>query len=270
MTMIFVKRSGIGTPRRRRQLRLGPALPTTVVIQVRPCAELGHAAGNGSTGNWTRRDFPRRRCSRASVVATRPWSRTSIRRDRARPRLRGRHRRARSAERVGPTGKVYGLDMTEEMLALASRIVTWAGATNVEFFKGYIEDIPVRQQPRRRHLELCHQPVDQQVPRVRGDVPSASSGRPHRHQRRRGRQRAHRVATRRAGNLRRLCRRLAVIRGVRSGAPGRGVRGDRHHAYNRVPTRDPLGDRAGDKVVSCRTICAHGSGACAEDLLLTA
>jgi ubiquinone/menaquinone biosynthesis C-methylase UbiE len=48
-----------------------------------------------------------------------------------------------SASRVGPTGKVYGLDMTEEMLALAIRNRAEAGATNVEFLKGYIEEIPL-------------------------------------------------------------------------------------------------------------------------------
>jgi SAM-dependent methyltransferase len=48
-----------------------------------------------------------------------------------------------SARRVGPTGKVYGLDMTEEMLALARRNAEDANATNVEFLKGYIEEIPL-------------------------------------------------------------------------------------------------------------------------------
>lgn len=48
-----------------------------------------------------------------------------------------------SARRVGPTGKVYGLDMTEEMLALAIRNREDAGASNVEFLKGYIEDVPL-------------------------------------------------------------------------------------------------------------------------------
>jgi arsenite methyltransferase len=48
-----------------------------------------------------------------------------------------------SATRVGPSGKVYGLDMTEEMLALANDNKLKAGATNVEFLKGYIEDIPL-------------------------------------------------------------------------------------------------------------------------------
>jgi arsenite methyltransferase len=48
-----------------------------------------------------------------------------------------------SAKRVGPTSKAYGLDMTEEMLALARRNAAQAGATNVEFLKGHIEQIPL-------------------------------------------------------------------------------------------------------------------------------
>jgi arsenite methyltransferase len=48
-----------------------------------------------------------------------------------------------SARRVGPTGKAFGLDMTEEMLALARGNATEAGATNVEFLKGQIEAIPL-------------------------------------------------------------------------------------------------------------------------------
>jgi arsenite methyltransferase len=48
-----------------------------------------------------------------------------------------------SARRVGPTGKAYGLDMTDEMLALARENQRKAGATNVEFLKGEIERIPL-------------------------------------------------------------------------------------------------------------------------------
>src|ERR1700694_5468116 len=48
-----------------------------------------------------------------------------------------------SAKRVGPTGKAYGLDMTEEMLALARENQKKAGAQNVEFLKGTIENIPL-------------------------------------------------------------------------------------------------------------------------------
>ena len=48
-----------------------------------------------------------------------------------------------SAKRVGPTGKAYGLDMTDEMLELARDNARKARATNVEFLKGYIEDVPL-------------------------------------------------------------------------------------------------------------------------------
>jgi ubiquinone/menaquinone biosynthesis C-methylase UbiE len=48
-----------------------------------------------------------------------------------------------SARRVAPTGKAYGLDMTDEMLDLARRNATEAGVDNVEFLKGHIEEIPL-------------------------------------------------------------------------------------------------------------------------------
>jgi SAM-dependent methyltransferase len=48
-----------------------------------------------------------------------------------------------SARRVGPSGKAYGLDMTDEMLSLARENQKKAGATNVEFLKGEIEHIPL-------------------------------------------------------------------------------------------------------------------------------
>jgi arsenite methyltransferase len=48
-----------------------------------------------------------------------------------------------SARRVGPTGKAYGLDMTDEMLALANENKAKAGAENVEFLRGEIENIPL-------------------------------------------------------------------------------------------------------------------------------
>jgi ubiquinone/menaquinone biosynthesis C-methylase UbiE len=49
-----------------------------------------------------------------------------------------------SAKFVGETGKAYGLDMTDEMLELANRNKIKSGAKNVEFIKGYIEDIPLK------------------------------------------------------------------------------------------------------------------------------
>ena len=48
-----------------------------------------------------------------------------------------------SGKRVGPTGTVYGLDMTDEMLTLAQENARQAGATNVRFLKGLIEEIPL-------------------------------------------------------------------------------------------------------------------------------
>jgi SAM-dependent methyltransferase len=48
-----------------------------------------------------------------------------------------------SAKRVGPTGKAFGLDMTDEMLDLARENARKAEATNVEFLKGFIEDVPL-------------------------------------------------------------------------------------------------------------------------------
>ena len=48
-----------------------------------------------------------------------------------------------SARRVGPGGRAFGLDMTDEMLELARRNAAEVGVTNVEFLKGYIEEIPL-------------------------------------------------------------------------------------------------------------------------------
>jgi arsenite methyltransferase len=48
-----------------------------------------------------------------------------------------------SAKRVGPTGVVYGLDMTDDMLALARKNAAEAGVANVHFLKGVIEDVPL-------------------------------------------------------------------------------------------------------------------------------
>jgi ubiquinone/menaquinone biosynthesis C-methylase UbiE len=51
-----------------------------------------------------------------------------------------------SARRVGPSGKAIGLGMTDEMLELARANATEAGVENVEFLKGYLEDVPLRDQ----------------------------------------------------------------------------------------------------------------------------
>ena len=70
-----------------------------------------------------------------------------------------------SARRVAPTGKAIGLDMTDEMLELATANATEAGVDNVEFVKGYLEDMPLAgRQCRRRDLELRDQPLGRQAP----------------------------------------------------------------------------------------------------------
>jgi SAM-dependent methyltransferase len=59
-----------------------------------------------------------------------------------------------SAQRIGPTGKAYGLDMTDEMLALARENQRKAGVENVEFLKGEIENIPLPDKPNRWAFEF--------------------------------------------------------------------------------------------------------------------
>ena len=93
-----------------------------------------------------------------------------------------------SAARVGPSGRAFGLDMTDEMLALARRNAAEAGATNVEFLKGYIEAIPLPARlDRRRDQQLRRQPGCRQAGRLPRDRARAASGRTHRHHRHRGR-----------------------------------------------------------------------------------
>jgi arsenite methyltransferase len=75
-----------------------------------------------------------------------------------------------SAKRVGPTGKVYGLDMTDEMLALAIRNRDEAGATNVEFLKGYIEDIPLPADTVHVVISNCVVNLSTDKPRVFSEI----------------------------------------------------------------------------------------------------
>ncbi len=71
-----------------------------------------------------------------------------------------------SAKRVGETGKAYGLDMTDEMLALARRNAEKAGATNVEFLKGYIEKVPLPDQTVDVIISNCVINLSTDKPRV--------------------------------------------------------------------------------------------------------
>jgi SAM-dependent methyltransferase len=60
-----------------------------------------------------------------------------------------------AAEKTGPTGKVIGLDLSEEMLARAAENVARAGRTNVELRKGFIEDLPVEAGTVDRVISNC-------------------------------------------------------------------------------------------------------------------
>jgi SAM-dependent methyltransferase len=75
-----------------------------------------------------------------------------------------------SATRVGPTGFAYGLDMTDEMLELARTNQREAGATNVEFLKGYIEDIPLPDASVDVVISNCVINLSLDKPRVLGEI----------------------------------------------------------------------------------------------------
>ena len=82
-----------------------------------------------------------------------------------------------SAKRVSPGGKAYGLDMTDEMLALAEKNKAEAGAENVEFLKGHIEEHPAARRPRGRgDLQLRHQPLHRQAQGDLRGVPRPQAG----------------------------------------------------------------------------------------------
>ena len=96
-----------------------------------------------------------------------------------------------SARRVGPTGKAYGLDMTDEMLALARENQRKAGVENVEFLKGDIEAIPLPDASVDVIISNCVINLSgRQAEGARRGVPRAQAGRP--------------------------------VRGLRRGGPGRG------------------------------------------------
>ena len=145
-----------------------------------------------------------------------------------------------SASRVGPTGRAIGLDMTDEMLALAQRNAAEAGATNVEFLKGQIEAIPLPAElDRRRDQQLRDQPRRRQAGRLPRDRPRPPARRPDRHHRHRRRRRAQ-PAEQRAerGSY------VGCIAGALSfGEYEAGLRGrrDSRTSRSRRPTRKPAG-----------------------------
>ena len=75
-----------------------------------------------------------------------------------------------SAKRVGPTGKAHGLDMTDEMLALARENAQKAGVENVEFHKGFIETIPLPDESVDVVISNCVLNLSGDKPRVLREV----------------------------------------------------------------------------------------------------
>ena len=133
-----------------------------------------------------------------------------------------------SARRVGPTGKAIGLDMTDEMLVLARRNATTAGVENVEFVKGYLEQLPLADETVDVVISNC-------VINLSGDKPTrdprsrsrATPGRPIRGLRRDRRPRHGRSDASRHGRLDRLHRRRPHRSRVPQRPPGRRPRGHR-------------------------------------------
>lgn len=75
-----------------------------------------------------------------------------------------------SARRVGAEGKAFGLDMTDEMLALANKNAAEAGVDNVEFLKGHIEQIPLPDQSVDVVISNCVINLSTDKPRVLAEV----------------------------------------------------------------------------------------------------
>ena len=129
-----------------------------------------------------------------------------------------------SAKRVGPTGRAFGLDMTDEMLALAQRNAADAGATNVEFLKGHIEAIPLPAESIDVVISNCVVNLAADKPAVFAEIARVlRPGGPDRHQRHRRRGLAHPRAASRARLLRRLHRRRPLGLGVPGRSPAVGL-----------------------------------------------
>ncbi len=156
-----------------------------------------------------------------------------------------------SARRVGPTGKVIGLDMTDEMLALARANAAQAGIANAEFVKGYIEAMPLPDASVDVVISNCVINLSADKPAVLREVGRVL--RPG------GRfavsdvvadddmdeaTRADMVA------VDGLHRRCAHSRGIRAGARRRGARGSRDHRDPPCPQPRRLGDRPRTKALT--------------------
>ena len=116
-----------------------------------------------------------------------------------------------SAKRVGPTGTAYGLDMTDEMLELARENAAKAGATNVHFLKGLIEEIPLDDESVDVVISNCVVNLSPEKDKVLAEIARVlRPGGRDRDLRRRRRGSAVRCRPRRAREPRRVHRRRAV------------------------------------------------------------
>ena len=114
-----------------------------------------------------------------------------------------------SARRVGPSGVVYGLDMTDEMLALAQRNAAEAGARNVEFRKGQIENIPL---PESVDVVISNCVINLSTDKGAGAARDRARAQARRSVRRQQRRRRRPAVHRRAGRARRLGRAALPVR----------------------------------------------------------
>ena len=153
-----------------------------------------------------------------------------------------------SAKRVGPTGIAWGLDMTEEMLALARANAAEAGVANAHFLKGQIEAVPLPADSVDVVVSNCVINLSTDKPAVFGGArASAQAGRPDRNHRHRRRGPPFARRPRRARLVLRLHRRRALEGRVRAAAGGRGLQGRVGRVHARGRRRHARRDREGDE-----------------------
>ena len=165
-----------------------------------------------------------------------------------------------SAKRVGPTGRAYGLDMTDEMLALAQRNAAEAGIGNAIFLKGVIEAVPLPAESVDVVISNCVINLSVDKPAVLLEIGArAAARRPDRDQRRRRRGSARRRRAGRAGQLRRLHRRRPLARAST-------WRVSRRPASRTSASRSPTRSRTGCTARSSRRRSPFGSRRRAREL----
>ena len=151
-----------------------------------------------------------------------------------------------SAKRVGETGLAFGLDMTDEMLALARANAREAGIRNAVFLKGVIEEIPLPADSVDVVISNCVINLSTDKPAVLTEIARVlTPRRPNRDQRRRRRGPALRRGAGGARQLRRLHRGCSVQGRVRGGPRGSGFRRGQRRVHPRGRRRHARRDRQG-------------------------